>query len=409
MTTLNGLILANICLLSCILICLKIMINKYKINQSNYNNLLKSISHEVVSQSKEQITNLREFLISSLFKEHLSNTQRLEANVKKELEQFKSDLNHNLLANNTNINQQIDKMNSTLYQQLKDVRNHLDNSLTTNLSQTNETFTNIIKRLTLIDAAQKRIGELSTSIVNLQDVLSDKQCRGVFGEVQLATIVKNIIPAGHFKLQYTLSNSKRADCILLLPEPTGKLVIDSKFPLESFRAMSDNSKNEFDQSIATKQFKKDIRKHILDISTKYIIQDETSDCAIMFIPAESVFAEIHSHHQDLVDESFKAKVWMVSPTTMMAILNTSTAVIKDLARQKEIHLIQKHLNMLSQDFSRFQKRMDSLSKHIRQANEDVDNVNASAKKIVNRFDQIEKVEIRQSVESENEIIEKISI
>ncbi len=360
-------------------------------------------SNDLSNILKSDLANLREFLIQKLFQEHLLNTQRMDSNFKDNLEQFKREINLHMTSNNTQVNQQIEKMNTTLYQQLRDVRTHLDNSLTSNLSKSNQAYSDIIKRLSLIDSAQKRISELSSNMLVLQEILSDKQCRGVFGEVQLATIVKNIIPASHFKLQHTLSNGKRADCILELPDPTGKLVIDSKFPLESYRTLSKSSITPQDRLVATKQFKKDIKKHIVDIAAKYIIQDETADCAIMFIPAESVFSEIHAHHPDLVNESFESRVWMVSPTTMMAILNTSSAVIKDLARQKEINLIQKHLNYLSQDFGRFQKRMDALSRHIRLANEDVDNVNASAKKIVSRFDQIENVELQPTLETKNDI------
>ncbi|NQY42374.1 MAG: DNA recombination protein RmuC [Legionellales bacterium] len=371
--------------------------------------LLSNENSKISENQTSEISHLREFLLKTLFKEHLENTERLSTNISKQLETSINEIRNNLMIQNNNVNNQIETLNTTIFQQLKEIRKNLDNSLANSLSKSNAAYEDIVKRLALIDAAQKRIGELSSNIVNLQDILSDNQTRGMFGEVQLATIVKNIIPPDHFKLQYTLTNGKRADCIIELPEPTGKLVIDSKFPLNSFKALNKNNLTNIEREIATKQFKKDIKKHILDIANKYIILGETSDCAIMFIPAESVFSEIHAHHADLVNISFQNKVWMASPTTMMAILNTSNAIIKDLARQKEIHLIQNHLNILSKDFHRFQNRMGNLSKHIRMANNDIDEVHASAKKIVNRFDQIEKVEIEKNeVHSHKEKISLIS-
>ncbi len=358
------------------------------------NKHLSNTHSETNNQYKSEISQLREFLIKNLFKEHLENSERLTTSFNKQLASSVNEIRSSLIVQNNNVNKHMESLTTTIFQQLRDIRQNLDNSLSSSLAKSHEAYTDISKRLVLIDAAQKRIGELSSNIVNLQDILSDKQARGAFGEVQLTKIVKNILPPNHYKLQHTLSNGKRADCIIDLPDPTGKLVIDSKFPLESYRLLHKTS-TAIQKDIANKQFKRDIKKHISDITNKYIIPNQTADCAIMFIPAESIFSEIHTNHTDLVDFSFQAKVWMVSPTTMMAILNTSNAVIKDLARQKEIHLIQNHLNMLSKDFHRFQNRMNNLSKHIRLANNDLDDVSASAKKIVTRFDQIEKVEIKQ--------------
>jgi DNA recombination protein RmuC len=181
--------------------------------------------------------------------------------------------------------------------------------------------------------------------------------------------------------------------MLFLPEPSGSIGIDSKFPLESFRKMTDIECVEADRQVAEKQFKRDIKKHIKDIADKYIISGETSDGAVMFIPAEAVFAEIHAHHYELVEEAQRARVWLVSPTTLMAVLTTARAVLKDSATRKQVHLIQQHLVALSKDFSRFQTRMDNLSKHIEQASKDVSDVSTSARKISSRFEKIEKVEL----------------
>jgi len=185
----------------------------------------------------------------------------------------------------------------------------------------------------------------------------------------------------------------RADCVLFLPEPTGTVCIDSKFPLESYQRMMDATLGDADRKTAEQQFRQDIKKHIKDISTKYIIPGETSDGAMMFIPAEAVFAEIHGHYPDLVEEAQRARVWLASPTTMMAVLTTARAVLKDSATRQQVHIIQDHLVALSQDFSRFQQRMDKLASHIDLANRDVIDVNKSAKKITSRFTKIEKVEL----------------
>ena len=187
------------------------------------------------------------------------------------------------------------------------------------------------------------------------------------------------------------------DCLLILPKPTGNVAVDAKFPLESFRKMTDIELANSDRQQATRQFKTDIKKHIQDIATKYILKNETSDGAMMFIPAEAVFAEIQAHHPDLVELAHHSHVWMVSPTTLWAILNTARAVLKDAATREQVDLIQEHLGLLAEDFDRFKKRMDGLARHIEQAHEDVQQVNTSARKISARFDQIERVELDESL------------
>jgi DNA recombination protein RmuC len=196
----------------------------------------------------------------------------------------------------------------------------------------------------------------------------------------------------------------RADCVLFLPEPTGTICIDSKFPLEGYQRMTDTTLGDADRKSAEQQFRQDIKKHIKDIASKYIIPGTTSDGAVMFIPAEAVFAEIHGHYPDLVEEAQRARVWLASPTTMMAVLTTSRAVLKDAATRQQVHIIQEHLVMLSQDFGRFQDRMDKLAVHIDQANRDVIDVNKSAKKITSRFSKIEKVELEdEDIEALDEL------
>jgi len=291
------------------------------------------------------------------------------------------------------LGKRVEGLTQTTDKRLKDISGEVEKRLSEGFEKTTATFADIVKRLALIDEAQKKITELSGNVVSLQEILADKRSRGAFGEVQLNSLIRNVLPESSFSLQYTLSNDKVADCMLFLPQPTGNVAIDAKFPLESYRRMTDISLSETERKGAERQFKIDIRKHIEDISEKYIIHGETSDGAVMFIPAEAVFAEIQAHHPDIVQEAQRARVWMVSPTTLMAILNTARAVLKDEATREQVHIIREHLTGLAKDFGRFQKRMDDLSKHIKQANKDVDLVHTSAQKISSRFEKIERVEI----------------
>ncbi len=308
--------------------------------------------------------------------------QETRAQVKEALQDYSSD-----------INKRVESLTNVTDLRLKEINQQVEKRLAVGFEKTTETFSDVIKRLALIDAAQKKITELSSNVVSLQEILTDKRARGAFGEVQLSGLIRNVLPEQNFAFQYTLSNDKRVDCMLFLPEPSGNIAIDAKFPLENFRILIDTSKPEAEKRAAESQFKIDIRKHVQDIAEKYILPGETADGAIMFIPAEAVFTEIHAHHSELVDFAHRAKVWMVSPTTMMAILTTARAVLKDAATRQQLHIIQKHLNLLAADFDRFQKRMDNLAKHIEQAHTDVTEVHTSARKITQRFVQIEKVEL----------------
>jgi len=307
--------------------------------------------------------------------------------------------------------QHASSLTSHLRSLTEEIRNHLhrmtkqvNEQLSEGLEKTSATFQDVLKRLTIIDQAQKKITELSTHVVSLQDVLTDKRSRGAFGEVQLAGLIENMIPANHFSMQYTLSNGKRADCILFLPHPTGNIVIDAKFPLETFQKLIQVGADASLKKPLQQQFRQDILKHINDIADKYIIPDETSDGAVMFIPAEAIFAEIHANFPEIVSKAHQRKVWMVSPSTLMAVLTTARAVLKDDATKKQVHIIQEHLHALATDFQRFEKRMDNLSRHIEQAHKDVSEVHISAKKITSRFVKIESVEFdKPSEELEHDL------
>lgn len=293
----------------------------------------------------------------------------------------------------TTMNERLEKLTRTTDERLQQISGQVEKRLTEGFEKTTETFTRVLEHLSRIDEAQKKITELSGNVVSLQEVLTDKRSRGAFGEVQLESLIRNVMPEGSYSMQQTLSNGTRVDCLLTLPEPTGNVAIDAKFPLESYQRMMDADAQDSERQQARRQFRQDIRKHIRDIAGKYLIPDETADGAVMFLPAESLFAEIHAHFPELVEEAQQRRVWLVSPTTLMAVLTTARAVIKDVATRKQVHIIQEHLHHLSKDFGRFQQRMDKLAGHIRMAHEDVKQVNTSAQKISSRFVKIEKVEL----------------
>ena len=297
---------------------------------------------------------------------------------KKQFE-FSEHLQRQLLMSQDLFSKRMDELNQSLQVKLHE-----------NVEKTSLTFGDVIKRLALIDQAQQRIGELAHQVLDLKTLLSDKKTRGAFGEMQLSQLISNLIPPGHYELQATLSNNTRVDCLLKLPQPTGNLAIDAKFPLENYQRMTNAS--ELEKKTFEQAFARDIKKHLEDISNKYIISGETADGAIMFIPAESIFADLHAHFPDLIELSHNKRVFITSPTTLMAVLTTAASVIKeDLTRAKSLE-IRQLLNALGEDFGRFQARMDQLSRHIHQSAEDVDQACTSAIKLVKQFDKIERAE-----------------
>lgn len=357
---------------------------------------------EMAEQQAERLAKFNEATQNTLhqhkqsFEERQQQAQTLQQkNIQAGMDDVRKQVSESLKQYSEELGRQLSRLTQTTDDRLKEISGQVEKRLSDGFEKTTETFTSIVKRLTMIDEAQKKITELSGSVVSLQEVLSDKRSRGAFGEVQLNSLVRNLMPESSFEFQYGLPNNTRVDCMLFLPEPTGNIAIDSKFPLESYKKITDIELPETERQAAERQFKQDIRKHIKDIADKYIIPGKTSDGAVMFIPAESVFAEIHSHYYELVEEAQRARVWLVSPTTLMAVLTTARAVLKDSATRKQVHLIQDHLLALSKDFGRFQNRMDNLAKHIQQANKDVDEVNTSARKITSRFEKIEKVEVTE--------------
>lgn len=295
-------------------------------------------------------------------------------------------LGEGLVRQGEELGRRMHQLTETTEQRLAGISNQVEKRLNEGFEKTTATFSQVLQHLTRIDEAQKRIAELSTNVVSLQEVLADKRSRGAFGEIQLAGLIRNLIPERNFSLQYSLSNGTRVDCMLHLPDPTGDVPIDAKFPLESYRRLSDETLSPAQREQAATQFRRDIRKHIEDIASKYLIPGETADGAVMFIPAEAVFAEIHGRFPDLVELANSSRVWLVSPTTLMAVLTTARAVLKDAETRQQVHIIQDHLQALSKDFARFRKRMDNLARHLDQAGKDVSEIHSSAEKISRRFE-----------------------
>lgn len=302
-------------------------------------------------------------------------------------------MNDTMLKATTTLTQSIESLTKAVDSRLEQIGGKVSERLDEGFKKTNQTFLDVMTRLATIDEAQKKIDGLTTNVVSLQELLGDKRSRGAFGEVQLEALVRNVLPVNSYAMQYTFENGTRADCALFLPEPTGTVAVDSKFPLENYHRMFDKSLTDAEQLLAEKQFKTDVKKHVDDIAKKYIISNVTSDGAVMFIPAEAVFAELHAYHADVIEYAMNKRVWVVSPTTLMAVLNTARAVLKDVETRKQVHVIKEELAKLSKDFSRFDVRMKKLADNIRQAHENAQEVHISSQKITRRFEQIERVEL----------------
>ncbi len=302
-------------------------------------------------------------------------------------------INDTMLKATTTLSLSIESLSKAVDNRLEQIGGKVSDRLDEGFKKTNQTFVDVMARLATIDEAQKKIDGLTTNVVNLQELLGDKRSRGAFGEVQLEALVRNVLPVNTYAMQHTFENGTRADCALFLPEPTGTVAVDSKFPLENYQRMLDSKLSEAEQLVAEKQFKLDVKKHVDDIAKKYIISNVTSDGAVMFIPAEAVFAELHAYHQDVIEYAMNKRVWVVSPTTLMAVLNTARAVLKDVETRKQVHVIKEELAKLSKDFGRFDQRMKKLADNIRQAHENAQDVHISSQNITQRFAKIERVEL----------------
>ncbi len=287
------------------------------------------------------------------------------------------------------------EMNRTLAERLDKVSHRMGESLEKSNKNTTDSLGELKTRLAVIDEAQKNITELSGQMVGLQDILDNKQARGAFGEVQLNDLVSQILPPSAYDFQAQMSNGRRADCLIKLPNPPGSIVVDAKFPLESYHLLR-NADDEAQKKLAASKFKADIAKHVKDISEKYIINGETAESALMFLPSEAVYAELHASFSDVVEKSYRAKVWIVSPTTLMATLNTVRAVLKDARMREQAGVIQKEVVTLLQDVDRLDGRVEKLRTHFQLAEKDIGNISTSTRKITSRAERIEGLQLEES-------------
>lgn len=322
---------------------------------------------------------------------------KLETNVVKELGDFKNDFSRDL-------NSDFIALNERLENKLNLINDRVNERLDENFKSSNKTFMSVLERLSKIDEAQKKIESLSTDIVSLQSILTDKKTRGIFGEVNLKNILVNVFGENNdkiYKLQYTFDNGVIADSVLFAPEPLGVIAIDSKFPLEHYRIMVDKNKSELERDMASKQFKTDMKHHIDAISSKYIIPGITSDQAIMFLPAEAIFAEVNAYYQDVIEYAYKKRVWIVSPTTLISTLTTIQVIMTNIEKDKYASVIHKELNLLSEEFGRYKERWDKLSRSIETVTKDVRDINTTTTKITKRFESINQVKLDNKDESVN--------
>lgn len=314
---------------------------------------------------------------------------KLETNVIKEMGEFKNDINRDM-------NDDFTKLSEGIEHRLRLINDRVNERLDENFEKTNKTFTSVLERLSKIDEAQKKIDTLSNDIVSLQGILTDKKTRGIFGEVNLKHILSSVFGENNkkiYELQHTFENGVIADCVLFAPEPLGVIAIDSKFPLENYQIMVDKSNDVGVRSSAEKLFKSDMKKHIDAIANKYIIPGVTTDQAIMFLPAEAIFAEVNAYHQDLIDYAYKKRVWITSPTTLISTLTTLQIIIKNIERDKYTKVIHQELRLLDEEFKRYKDRWDKLYRSIETVSRDVKDIHTTTDKITKRFNSINQVEM----------------
>ena len=334
-------------------------------------------------------------IIIVMFKK--DNSSNIEIRVVKEISDLKNDLNKEF-------NDDFMKLDEKIEKRLNMINDHVNERLDQNFEKTNKTFTSVLERLSKIDEAQKKIDTLSSDIVSLQGVLTDKKTRGIFGEVNLQNIMSNVFGENNkkiYQMQYSFNNGTIVDCALFAPEPLGLIGIDSKFPLENYQNMVDQENTKELREKAEKLFKNDMKKHIDDISSKYIIPGTTSDQAILFLPAEAIFANINAYHPDIIEYAYKKRVWITSPTTLISTLTTIQVIIKNMERDKYTSVIHKELNLLSEDFKRYKERWDKLSRSIETVGKDVKDIHTTTEKITKRFSSINQVEIEDSKDQDS--------
>lgn len=323
---------------------------------------------------------------------------KLETNMVKEIGEFQNRLSKDLHTD-------FDSLNEKIEVRLRLINDGVNERLDKNFEKTNKTFNSVLERLSKIDEAQKKIDNLSSDIVSLQSVLTDKKTRGIFGEVNLHHIMSSVFGENNnnvYKMQHSMPNGTIVDCALFAPSPLGLIGIDSKFPLEHYRMMVDKKLSLEVREQAEKLFKTDMKKHIDAISSKYIIPGVTSDQAILFLPAEAIFAELNAYHTDLIEYAYKKRVWITSPTTLISTLTTIQVIIKNLERDKYASIIHQELKLLDEEFKRYKDRWDKLSRSIETVGRDVKDIHTTTEKITKRFNSINQVEVDKITYEEEE-------
>ena len=316
---------------------------------------------------------------------------KFETGITKEIGEFKFSFSRNMTND-------FEKLSQNIERKLTFINDAVNERLDKNFEKSNKTFMNVLERLSKIDEAQKKIDDLSGDIISLQSVLTDKKTRGTFGEVNLEYILNNAFGSsadGIYVTQYKFNNGYIVDALLKAPAPLGTISIDSKFPLENYQKMTDRSKTKEERLMAEKLFINDVKKHINDIKEKYIVPGVTSDEAIMFLPAEAIFAEINAYHPALITYAYNNNVWITAPTTLISTLSTISMIIKNIERDRYAKVIHEELNKLSIEFTRYKDRWDKLSKNIRAVNNSVEEITTTTDKISKRFDSINRVDLKE--------------
>ena len=358
------------------------------------NNLLQGIGelNNALSGNNEKLLMKFNDFIQKIGVVMNENNQGLTLNINRFKDEFKKSVNDDFEALNRKIEGRLDLMNAKV-----------EERLAKGFEETTKTFGSVLERLGKIDEAQKKIEALSSNIVSLQDILTDKKSRGIFGEVQLYQILASVFGEKNdriYQKQYKLSNNTMVDAMLFTPEPIGNIAIDSKFPLENYRKMYDSELTNEERINARKEFVGNLKKHIDDISEKYIIRNETSEQAIMFLPAEAIFAEINAYHTDVIDYAYRKNVRIASSTTLVSVLTTIQMILTNIEREKYASVIQEELGKLHEEFGRYEKRWKALEKDIEKVTKDVKEITTTSNKISKRFTEISNVNMIKQIENE---------
>ena len=390
------------------------------------NNLLEGINNLQNKLSENNLSGTMNDNNQLLSKNHTENSQLLTSSMNNNIQKLSVRLNENNTAltgvmteNNQNltkninefkdgltknINENFEKLSQKIENRLDVMNMKVEERLSKGFEETTKTFGNVLERLSKIDEAQKKIEALSSNVVSLQDILTDKKSRGIFGEIQLYQILSSVFGEKNDKLyqkQYKLSNGTIVDSIIFTPEPLGNIAVDSKFPLENYRKMYNNDLSQIERENARKDFVTDLKKHIDAISSKYIIKNETSEQAILFLPAEAIFAEINAYHTDIIEYAYKKNVRIASPTTLISVLTVIQVMMTNLERDKYANIIQQELEKLNVEFTRYRTRWDNLQKDIEKVSKDVKEINTTSNKISKRFTEISNAKFEEKTVNNN--------